>query len=264
MRVSQFFATNISLLGALVGCAGIASAQINVGGVNPLTYSQNFDTLQNTPLNSTPAFVNNTTIAGLYAAQSNGTLSTYRVGDGSSNAGALYSFGVTGNTDRALGSVSSGTPQTLSYGFRFLNTGTDTISSFTVSYTGEQWRTGGGVTQAQALAFSYSVGATAIDATGYTPVSGLDFSVTDTGTAAAGVTAPIRTATISQTVTAPVSPGQEVWVRFQDINDVGSDHGLAVDDFNIGFSTVIPETNTFGLLALALPIIGGVIARRRK
>ena len=68
----------------------------------PLT--ENFDTLASTGTGI--AWTDNSTIPGWYS-----TRTTYNSGTGSSNAGALYSFGVAGTnavTDRALGSVASG------------------------------------------------------------------------------------------------------------------------------------------------------------
>ena len=51
------------------------------------------------------------------------------VGTGSSNAGGAYSFGLAGDTERALGSVGSGTVATISYGAKFTNAGTGPITN---------------------------------------------------------------------------------------------------------------------------------------
>src|SRR5215468_6479463 len=83
-----------------------SSAITNGGSIpsfgTPLT--ENFDSLAQTGTNI--AWTDNTTIPGWYS-----TRATYNSGTGSSNTGALYSFGVAGTnpvTDRALGSVASG------------------------------------------------------------------------------------------------------------------------------------------------------------
>ena len=98
---------------------------------------------------------------GWYASQSisGPAVGTYRAGTGSSTAGALYSFGVAGVnpvTDRALGSIASGTPGNFAYGVRFQNDTAQAITNITISYTGEQWRNGGNV-NVQTLAFSYFI-----------------------------------------------------------------------------------------------------------
>jgi len=83
-------------------------ALTNGGSITALgvQLTENFDTLASTGTGI--AWVDNSTIPGWYS-----TRATYNSGTGSSNTGALYSFGVAGAspvTDRALGSVgSSGT-----------------------------------------------------------------------------------------------------------------------------------------------------------
>ena len=37
-------------------------------------------------------------------------------------------------------------------------------------------------------------------------------------------------------------PGQEIFFRWYDINDAGNDHGLAVDDLTISFTSVAAVT----------------------
>src|SRR5262249_29128774 len=121
--------------------------------------------------------------------------STYRVGDGSANNGSIWSFGTISNTDRALGSLSSGTPKTNVFGVRFQNDTANPLGSITVSYTGEQWRNGGN-TAVQTLAFSYQVSSTpftspilvgSAPADGYTGFSALDFNSPTTGATAAAL-----------------------------------------------------------------------------
>jgi hypothetical protein len=68
----------------------------------PLT--ETFDTLASAGTSN--VWTDNSTIPGWWS-----TRTTYNSGTGSSNTGALYSFGVAGTnpvTDRALGSVASG------------------------------------------------------------------------------------------------------------------------------------------------------------
>src|SRR4051794_479703 len=91
-----------------------AAAQIVVTDVTT-AYTQNFDSLNNT--GTTNAWADNSTIAGWYATKAvTPPVTVYRADNGTSNAGALYSFGATGSTERALGTISSGTPGNLAYG----------------------------------------------------------------------------------------------------------------------------------------------------
>ena len=221
-----------------------SSALTNNGSIvtlgAPLT--ENFDTLASTGTGI--AWADNTTIPGWYSSRV-----TYNSGTGSSNAGALYSFGVAGTnpvTDRALGSVGSGGTGQIFYGARFINNTGNTITSLDVSYVGEQWRTGGSSTAtpsvAQTADFQYQVANAGVITAINTPSTGwvnhdtLDFTSpifgTTVGAALDGNAAANRTAK-SSSIPLTVAPGQEVWLRWSDIDHPNNDHGLAVDDLTV-------------------------------
>ncbi len=213
-----------------------AAAQVSLTTLGTAS-TQNFDGLANT--GTAIPWADNTTIPGWYS-----TRTTYNSGTGSSNTGALYSFGSAAATDRALGGVGSGGTGTFYWAVRFVNDTGSTISSLDISYTGEQWRDGGAATPvAQTLPFEYQTAAagTITDAdtptTGWTAFAALDFSsptFTNTGSGAAldGNLSANKTAK-SNTLTVTVAPGAEVWLRWKDINDTGNDHGLAIDDLSV-------------------------------
>lgn len=210
------------------------------------TYAQNFDSLGST---SGP-WTDNATLPGWYIAKSvAGPVTSYTAGTGSANGGAIYSFGVAGvsnATDRALGSVASGTPGNFAYGVRFLNDTANTITNLLLTYTGEQWRNGGNTT-AQLLAFSYRVSAAPItdadagNLAAWTSFSALDFVSPTTGTTAGALDGNATTnrqvfaSVVLSSVT--VAPGQEIFLRWTDINDSGNDHGLALDDLTVRFDS---------------------------
>src|SRR5215468_11116155 len=141
-----------------IGIRGLrsSSALTNGGSItalgSPLT--ENFDTL---PSSGSATWTNNSTIPGWYHART-GTGVTIVANDGGSNAGNLYSYGTSGSTDRALGSVGSGNAAVgnLFWGVRLQNNTGSTITSLAVSYTGEQWRNS--AAPAQTVSFSYLVG----------------------------------------------------------------------------------------------------------
>ena len=150
----------------------------------PLT--ETFDTLASTGTDI--LWTDNSTIPGWWS-----TRTTYNSGTGSSNTGALYSFGVAGTnpvTDRALGSVASGGTGTVFHAARLTNDTGGTITSLDISYVGEQWRNGGNAT-AHTLTFQYQVadagvitGANA-PSSGWTTFSALSFTSPVTGATAA-------------------------------------------------------------------------------
>ncbi len=192
-------------------------------------YTQNFNSLANTGTSN--AWADDSTLSGWYS-----TRTTYRADNGSSNTGALYSFGAPSTTERALGSIASGSTATIYYGVRLHNDTSSSVSTITISYTGEQWRNGGNTTQ-QKLAFYYQVGATVTSLTAgtWTPVSQLDFTgpiATATASALDGNAAANRIA-ISYVFPVVIPSNQEIMLRWEDINDAGNDHGLAVDDLSL-------------------------------
>src|SRR5215510_11150207 len=96
-----------------IGIRGLrpSSALTNGGSITALgtPLVENFDSLAS--VNTGITWTDNSTIPGWYS-----TRTTYNSGAGSSNAGALYSFGVAGVnpvTDRALGSIASGSTGTI-------------------------------------------------------------------------------------------------------------------------------------------------------
>ena len=235
----------------LICAAGLAavfsampvSAQILLSGG---TYSQNFDSLANSGTGN--SWADNSTLAGWYASKSvppNG-VTAYNAGTGSSGTGALYSFGGSGSTERALGSVASGTPGNFAYGVRFTNDTGSAQSNITVSYTGEQWRNGGN-TSAQKLAFSYLVSnspimsSDAVNANSWTAFMGLDFTTPTTGRTASALDGNnLANEQVFTNVVLPgvvVQPGQEIFFRWFDANDSGNDHGVAIDNLTDRKST---------------------------
>lgn len=227
------------------------------------TYSQNFDSLADS---GSPSWTDNSTLPGWYISKANGTsgngpVTAYTPGTGSSGTGAIYSFGASSSTDRALGSVASGTPGDFAYGVRFVNDTGSAQTNFTLSYTGEQWRdASGNNAMVNTLAFSYRVDSAPItdsdagDTQTWTDVDALDFNspVVDVGgggTALDGNAAANRQIFTNIVLTGiAVQPGQDIFFRWRDVNDSGNDAGVAVDDLTIRFSATVaggppPATN---------------------
>lgn len=213
-------------------------ATTNGGSITALgvALTESFDTLATTGTNI--AWTDNSTIPGWWS-----TRVAYNSGTGSSNTGALYSFGIAGTnpvTDRALGSIGSGSTGTIYQAARLTNNTGETITSLDISYVGEQWRNGGNAT-AHTLTFQYQIADAGVvtgantPATGWTDVSQLSFTGPVTGTTAATLDGNALANRIPRaaTLTVTVGNGQEIWLRWQDPDDSGSDHGLAIDDFSV-------------------------------
>ncbi|HOA75177.1 MAG TPA: PEP-CTERM sorting domain-containing protein [Phycisphaerae bacterium] len=238
-------------------------------------YTQNFDMLPNAPENTslqdTNPWVQDVTLTDWQIWHSNFASpeggadghQRFRIGRGNSGTGSMYSFGSSGSTDRALGCVSSSVIGQGRWGTRFVNNTGITLTEFTLSYVGEQWRDGGaaGGSAAQTIVFGYSFDATDVGHGTFINVPELNFTSPVFG-AASGVAldgnAAANRTLISFTVTGlEWLPGTELWIRWNDPDHDGNDHALAVDD--LSFSAV-PEPATLGLLGLA---VAGLLIRRR-
>jgi uncharacterized protein len=197
--------------------------------------SQTFDTL---PISGSTTWNNDLTISGWYTARS-GTGTTIVADTGSGTAGNLYSYGLTGSSDRALGSIGSGgaTAGNFAWGVRLVNDTANPITSLNLNYTGEQWRNSA-ATGSQAVTVEYRIGGTTFDtlATGWTAASGLSFSSPIIGGTAGALNGNLAAdrVVVSGTISGfTLAPNQEIWIRWNDPDHTGSDHGLAIDDVTI-------------------------------
>ena len=242
-----------------------SQSTINLTGA---PYGENFSTLANSGTSSTLplgwSFVETGTNANLL----------YNSGTGSNNAGDTYSLGPAASTERAFGSLRSGSLVS-SYGAAFINNTGSTISVLTISYFGEQWRLGA-TGRADRIDFQYSLDATAINNGTWTDVNTLDFSSPiTTGTAGAldGNAATNRTSITSAITGLSIPDGATFYIRWNDADATGADDVLAIDDFSLsttasggltasisgGANPAEPSTNSNFTVTLSSPApVGGI------
>jgi len=264
------FLTIIGL--AAASLAGVHAQVIYNGG----NYSENFDGLIST---GNVASVFSATIgtqagipslAGWQGAKIAGTgtsATNFTTDTGSSNSGGLYSYGNTPTSDRALGALASGS-NTMTFGASFTNNTTSTLTSVTITFDAEFWRSSttsvntlsffyglsstSGLTNSNFLSSSSMIALTSLDVFGPPPVSSngaLDGNLS--GNRSAGVTA---------TFAATWNVGDTLFIAWRDTNDGGNDAGLAVDNFRL---SAVPEPSAVALLGAAA-LGAAVIFRRRK
>ena len=233
-------------------CSGSTIQLIGSTGLNyyswngPNNYSssnqlvtQNFDSL-----GTGTSWTDNSTLSGWYLLRNGVAVTALSSGTGSNNTGAIYNFSNTTNSsDRALGSIGSNTTGNINYGVNITNTTGFTVSTVSITYTGEQYRDAGNIsTVAQSLTFDYSTNATNLTtASGaWTTVPALTFS-TPTYTITAGVldgnATSNRVVGITSTITGLSIPnGSNIWLRWTDLNNSNNDAAVAIDDVSIVLS----------------------------
>lgn len=251
----------------VVTVAALKSSALAAISYSGGTVAQNFDALPTaSAFTVLDNWVDDATLPGWYRkGTSDGTpegdaaAQRFRIDDGGAAGGSLYSFGTFGQTDRALGFVCSSNVVGMSIGTAFVNTSGTTLSSFTLSYFGEQWRVG--EAGPSGALFSFGIGNAGLIAGNWTSVASLDFaalhhSAPFPGSALDGNAAENRVL-LSATVSGLTwQPGETLWLRWSGANQPGRDHGFAVDD--LSFSAV-PAPGAAALLALA-----ALRSRRRK
>jgi hypothetical protein len=157
-----------ALLAAGLVLADPASAQVSV---TTGTYSTNFDGLITTGTQvlsvtiGTPVALD--TENGWYGAKIAGSGTTAMnmvANNGSSNSGAVYSYGATGDPDRALGALASGS-NVAAFGAWFVNDTGTAFDSITLTFTAEFWRSS---TIAQnTLSFAYGFDTAGVSSTNF-------------------------------------------------------------------------------------------------
>ena len=220
--------TTSSLKGFLTLVMMVLGANVAMGQVSiislPQTYTQDFDAALGTTAIS--PWTNNSTVVGWYITSTNLPINT-----GSTNSNSCYNFGNTGTnaiTDRALGALSSSTSHR--FGVRLKNNSSNSIISFNISFTGEQWR----AFNSGLLTFDYQIGTTVTSITSGTFTAATAFNFTSLQTSV-GTTldgnAPANRTSISGTLTVNVAVGSEIMFRWN--RTTSSSPGLAIDDFSI-------------------------------
>ena len=178
----------------------------------------------------------------LSPASENGTDGHQRLRFGTGiNTGSFWAFSAAmGDPDKALGSIGSTTVaangEEMTIGWRLTNTTGLTLTSFTLTFDGEQWRDGAW-SEGETMTCSYSLAATAADwfSVAFTPIPQLAFTapVVD-GSLGAQIDGNSvgavrdRTATVSDIVW---PAGTDLWIRWGDPQLAGIfDDGLAIDN----------------------------------
>lgn len=162
---------------------------------------------------------------------------------GSSNLGNLYSYGMDGVAERALGSVGTGSKGEYAYGLLLQNNTGEVITEIDISFIGEQWRIGELAALEQKLTFWYAIRSDrnfnlspASDA-GWVAVRNLDFTSPIFGISGSSLNGNLgaNRRQLTQTLVVNIPVGHFIMLRWKDVDDTFADHGLAIDDFSLSW-----------------------------
>lgn len=213
--------------------SSLSFAQVAITKINN-TYTQNFDGMGATGT-SLPTHWSAIRASG--TGTSGADLSPI-ADNGSANSGGVYNVGATNSTERALGSLGSGSTVP-AFGISFINNADEAISEITISADVEQWRSGSSSTVNESLVFEYSLNATSLNSGDWVPVTILNVNeIQTTSISAVNIDGDDATnkSTISAKInltTTPWNNATKIYLRWTDANDAGSDGLLAIDNFEL-------------------------------
>ena len=226
--------------------SAISFGQITISALNS-PYTQNFDVMGAT---GTTYPTDWTGIRAGGTGTANQIL-TLTANNGSTTSGGAYNVGTTAATERALGSLASGSTFP-SIGASFKNTTGALISKISIAGVMEQWKSGSSATSLENLVFSYSTNASSLSDGTWTTVASLNLieKLTATTTAAAvdGNLVENKTS-ISGDISLAWANNSNLWIKWTDTDDAGSDGLYAIDDFSL----TATESSTAPILIINTP-----------
>ena len=199
-------------------------------------YSQTFDTLTRTGSQGASQLPQGWGFAELASGDDVLLTDFYLTADdGSSPIGDTYSYGANGGIDRAFGEQPVNSFHSI-LGAEFVNDTDRYIANVTISYTREQWRSGGGHDQLD-FQYSYGVSGTTSLTTGthWQDFNALDFVAPNTTTSPGAVYGNTfaNQEHLYSTFTVGLAPGTTLFLRWVPSDTAGTGNGLAIDNFSI-------------------------------
>ena len=209
------------------------------------SYSQDFNTLPHagtsffygglTDLDARP--IEAVGMAGwqLYKPAGQSDFVTFIADGGNSAASSMRSFGGFEAPERALGSIANELGS-YAYGVTLTNDTGGTLTSFTLTFAGEQWHESGALA-AQSLRFEYAIGeGVSIEQGTFVAAQALDFTAPQHGGTIRTLDGndPANRTIVTATITGiSWAPGTELALRWSDDDAADADHGLGIDDLTL-------------------------------
>jgi len=162
-------------------------------------------------------------------------------GTGSGTGSGVYSYGLSGNNNRALGSLASSSG-VYAFGVVLENLTGSILNKLTIRYKNTQWRKGGSG-NTNNWQFSYQTRqANSIDTTNLIKKNDGNLTSIHTSSGSATLNGHLSTNqhNIHFTITDIIwKPGEKLMLRWDDQDESGSDDGIAIDDFEFSATTAI-------------------------
>jgi len=185
--------------------------------------------------------------------------------DGSATLGNVYNVGTLGSEERAFGTMADGTAVP-ALGAVFQNNTGGTVSKISIQARMEQWRQSLNTAVNETVAFSYSFDATSLNTGTWTNVTALNLkeklTAATTDAAVNGNLASNYTNMASIITGLNWTNGTNLWIKWVDTNDAGSNGLYAIDNFIISVSEAtlrLKQSAIAGLNMYPNPVSNGTL-----
>lgn len=227
---------------------GISYSQQNV------SINQNFDGLPSTGsfsmngkgphlLQNAPILATNLSGWQFLQIIGSGTNANFIIGTGSGTGSGTYSYGLSNNSERAIGSLASSTG-IYSIGIIITNNTGTKLNTASISFIAEQWRKGGSGNK-NIWRFRYKTGSfNDINQSSLIDEAQLNFSSvqTSTGIATLNGNLPENQIAVNYTLeNIQWNNGEQILLRWDDSDESGSDDGMAIDQFSFSAKYKAPN-----------------------
>lgn len=195
----------------------------------------------------------------------NGNTLTMSVSNGSLSSGNVYNVGAAGSEERAFGTIADGTTIP-ALGAVFTNNTGGTVSKISIQTRMEQWRESSNETVNETVAFSYSFDATSLNTGTWTTVTALDLKeklTTATSNVAVNGNLATNYSNLANIITGlNWAHGTNLWIKWTDANETGSNGLYAIDNFIISVSEAtlgLKQNAISGLNMYPNPVSNGTL-----
>ncbi|WP_395050867.1 T9SS type A sorting domain-containing protein [Flavobacterium sp.] len=250
--MKKFYTLPIILLAFL----SFGQTPISLIGVN-VPYSEDFNGMGSTQTDFIPGWT------AINVA--NGATLTMAVTDGSASVGNVYNVGAVGSEERSFGTLAD-VSIVPAIGAVFTNNTGGTVSKIAIQTRMEQWKESDNTGINETVAFSYSLDATSLNTGTWTTVSALDLkeklTAATTNLAVNGNLLANYTNLANIITGLNWTNGTNLWIKWMDVNDAGSNGLYAIDNFTISVSeaTLGLKQNTItGLNMYPNPVSNGTL-----
>lgn len=231
---------------------------ISLIGVN-VPYNEEFDGMGTsvTDTNYLPGWTAINTV--------NGTTLSMAVTNGSDTTGNAYNVGRTDVEERAFGTLADAATIP-AIGALFTNNTGGSVSKISIQARMEQWRQSGNASVNESVAFYYSLDATSLNSGTWTAVTALNLNekltTTATSMAVNGNLGVNYTFPLQSIISMNWANGTNLWIKWVDKNDAGSNGLYALDSFIISVTEAnlgLKQNTIAGLNMYPNPVSNGTL-----